>query len=175
MFAFLLTACGSVEGKAKEIKIGYQISAIFLLLKNNKDFENELKDKGYTITWSEFNTGISIMEALSSGSIDFANAGDTPALFALARGNDFRYIASEPDSFAAEGIVVRKDSNIKSLEDLKGKKVAFNNASIAQYLTIKALETVDLTVDDIETADLGPADANIAFEKGDVDVGRAHV
>lgn len=170
IFVLLLAGCGSSASSTKEIKIGYQKSATLLLLKENKDFENELKDKGYTITWSEFNTGISIMEALSSGSIDFANAGDMPALFALARGNDFRYIASEPDSSAAEGIVVRKDSNIKSLEDLKGKKVAFNNASIAQYLTIKALETVDLTVDDIETANLGPADANIAFEKGDVDV-----
>lgn len=166
----LLAACGAAAGETQEIKIGYQKSAGSLLLKDNKDFEDELKEKGYTITWSEFNTGISIMEALSAGSVDFANAGDMPALFALARGNDFRYIASQPDSAAAEGIVVGKDSGIESLEDLKGKKIAFNNASIAQYLTIKALETIDLTTDDIETVNLGPADANIAFEKGDVDV-----
>lgn len=170
MFAFLLTACGSVEGKSKEIKIGYQKSAISLLLKNNKDFENELKEKGYTITWSEFNTGISIMEALSAGSVDFASAGDMPALFALARGNDFRYIASQPDSAATEGIVVRKDSDIESLEDLRGKKVAFNNASIAQYLTLKALEKGGLTMDDVKATHLEPSEANIAFEKGDVDV-----
>lgn len=169
-FALLLGACGIAEGKSMEIKIGYQKSATSLLLKDNKDFENELKEKGYTITWSEFNTGISIMEALSAGSVDFASAGDMPALFALARGSDFKYIASQPDSATSEGIVVRKDSGIESLEDLKGKKVAFNNASIAQYLTLKALETVDLTIDDIETANLGPSDANIAFEKGDVDV-----
>lgn len=169
VFSILLTACGTAESKSKEIKIGYQKGATMLSLKDNKDFEKELQEKGYTITWSEFNTGSSILEALNAGSIDFSNAGDMPTLFALAKGSDFKLIASNPDSPATEGIVVGKDTDIESLEDLKGKKVAYNNASIAQYLIVKALETVDLTIDDIESVHLAPSDASIAFEKGDVD------
>ena len=87
----------------------------------------------------------------------------------LQKGSSFKYIASEPDSPASEGILVGKDSGIESLEDLKGKKVAFNNASIAQYLFVKSLDTVGLTIDDIEPVHLTPPDASIAFEKGDVD------
>src|SRR5699024_12864776 len=92
------------------------------------------------------------------------------ALLTLSRRNEFRYIASKSDSAATEGIVVRKDYDIESLEDLRGKKVAFNNASIAQYLTLKALEKGGLTMDDVKATHLEPSEANIAFEKGAVDV-----
>src|SRR5699024_5029397 len=42
-------------------------------------------------------------------------------------------------------------------------------ASISQYLTEKALDSVDLTIDDITSVHLDPSDASIAFEKGEVD------
>lgn len=171
VFALVLLAvgCSQAEGKQKEIKIGYQKGATMLTLKEREAFIDELEEEGYTVTWSEFNTGSSILEALHSGSIDFANAGDLPTLFSLAKGSDFQIIASEPDSPETEGIVVRPDAGIEKLEDLEGKRVAFNQASIAQYLTVKALETVDLTLDDITPVHLDPSDASIAFEKGDVD------
>ncbi|MFC5464105.1 aliphatic sulfonate ABC transporter substrate-binding protein [Lederbergia graminis] len=165
---FFLSACGA-DGDKKEIKIGYQKQAIMLTLKNSEELQKELKDLGYTITWSEFSTGSSIIEALNSGSIDFANAGDMPSLFALAKGSDFQFIASEASAPESEGILVGKDSGITSLSDLKGKKVAYNNASIAQYLLVKALATVDLTLEDITPVILTPPDASIAFEKGEVD------
>lgn len=165
----LVTGCAQAGGKQKEIKIGYQKGATLLTLKENETFINELEQEGYTVTWSEFNTGSSILEALNAGSIDLANAGDLPALFALAKGSDFQFIASEPDAPGTEGIIVHPDAGIERLEDLKGKRVAFNQASISQYLTIKALDTVDLTVDDIIPVHLDPSDASIAFEKGDVD------
>nr|WP_144923688.1 aliphatic sulfonate ABC transporter substrate-binding protein [Paenibacillus bovis] len=165
---FFLSACGA-DGDNKEIKIGYQKQAIMLTLKNSEELQKELKDLGYTITWSEFSTGSSIIEALNSGSIDFANAGDMPSLFALAKGSDFQFIASEASAPESEGILVGKDSGINSLADLKGKKVAYNNASIAQYLLVKALATVDLTLEDITPVILTPPDASIAFEKGEVD------
>jgi len=165
---FFLSACGA-DGDNKEIKIGYQKQAIMLTLKNSEELQKELKDLGYTITWSEFSTGSSIIEALNSGSIDFANAGDMPSLFALAKGSDFQFIASEASAPESEGILVGKDSGINSLADLKGKKVAYNNASIAQYLLVKALATIDLTLEDITPVILTPPDASIAFEKGEVD------
>ncbi|HEY9659956.1 MAG TPA: ABC transporter substrate-binding protein, partial [Allocoleopsis sp.] len=51
----------------------------------------------------------------------------------------------------------------------KGKRIAFQKASIGHYLTVKALEKVGLKLSDVESVYLPPADANAAFEKGSVD------
>lgn len=168
--SFVLVACStSSEGTKGDINIGYQKNGTSLTLKNNGEFQKELESLGYTVTWSEFNTGSSILEALNAGSIDFAGAGDIPSIFALDKGSDFQYIASEPSAPTTEGILVSGDSTIQSLEDLKGKKVAYNNASIAQYLLSKSLHSVGLSLDDIETVHLTPPDASLAFEKNEVD------
>jgi sulfonate transport system substrate-binding protein len=172
VFSLLLASCGKTEetsGKNKEINIGYQKNGTTLLLKHKQELQKELEKEGYKVTWSEFNTGSSILEALNAGSIDFAGAGDIPSIFALEKGSNFKYIASEPSSPSSEGILVRKDSGIKSLEDLKGKRIAFNKASIAQYLLTKALESVGLSMDDVEPVYLNPPEASIAFEQGEVD------
>ncbi|GGP12985.1 aliphatic sulfonate ABC transporter substrate-binding protein [Oceanobacillus neutriphilus] len=171
MLSLILAACGSSASGAKgEVNIGYQKGGPTLALKNSGEFQEELEELGYTVTWSEFNTGSSILEALNAGSIDLANAGDIPSIFALDKGSDFQYIASEPSAPETEGILVSEDSSIQSLEDLKGKRVAYNNASIAQYLLIKLLGSADLSMDDIETVNLNPPDASLAFEKGEIDV-----
>ena len=62
-----------------------------------------------------------------------------------------------------------KDSPIKTVADLKGKKVALNKGSNVHYLLVKALEKAGLNYSDIKTAFLPPADARAAFEKGAVD------
>lgn len=168
--SLLLIACSSSSGGSKDtINIGYQKNGTTLTLKSNGELEKALEELGYSVNWSEFNTGSSILEALSAGSIDFANVGDVPSIFALDKGSDFKYIGTEPAAPTSEGILVRDDSDIQSLEDLKGKKVAYNNASIAQYLLTKSLHSVGLTIDDIETVHLNPPDASLAFEKGEVD------
>ncbi len=169
LLALLLSACGSVEGKTKEINIGYQKNGTTLSLKKSEEFTSELAELGYKVTWSEFNTGSSILEALSTKSIDFAGAGDIPSLFALDKGSDFRYIGGEPDTPFSEGILAGKNTGIQTVEDLKGKRIAFNKASIAQYLLIKSLNNVGLTIDDVEPVILNPPEASIAFEQGQVD------
>lgn len=167
--SIILVGCSSSNAENKKVRIGYQKNGTTLLLKANGELESRLKELGYTVEWSEFNTGSSILEALNSGAIDFANASDAPSMMALSKGMDFKYIAGENSSPQTEGILVKNDGSIQSIEQLKGKKIAYNKASIAEYLLVSALATVNLTLDDIESVILNPADANIAFENGDVD------
>ncbi|MGG3623313.1 aliphatic sulfonate ABC transporter substrate-binding protein [Bacillus gobiensis] len=172
LFTLTLSACGSGNSNAETkgtIKIGYQKNGTTLLLKEKKELEKELNQDGYQVAWSEFSTASSILEALNAGSIDFANAGDAPSIMALSKGMDFKYIASEPSAPNTEGILVRGYSAIQSIKDLKGKKVAYNQASIAQYLLNQSLSSAGLTMDDVNSVILNPPDASIAFEKGDVD------
>ncbi|MBD8032290.1 sulfonate ABC transporter substrate-binding protein [Solibacillus merdavium] len=167
--SIILVGCSSSNAENKKVRIGYQKNGTTLLLKANGDLESRLKELGYSVEWSEFNTGSSILEALNSGAIDFANASDAPSVMALSKGMNFKYIAAENSSPQMEGILVKNNDAIQSIEQLKGKKIAYNKASISEYLLVSALATVNLTLDDVQSVILSPADANIAFENGDVD------
>jgi sulfonate transport system substrate-binding protein len=170
----LLNGCAAI-GRSdpapsnKVVKIGYQKSSMLLILKTKHILENDLSSLGYSVQWFEFSTGMSVMEALHTGNIDFGVAGDAPSLFALAKNMSFVYVASEPSSPQSEGILVKKDSAIRTLADLKGKKVAYNKASISQYLLQKALSSAGLRLEDIQSVYLNPPDASVAFANGSVD------
>ncbi len=62
-----------------------------------------------------------------------------------------------------------KESPIKTVADLKGKKVALNKGSNVHYLLVKVLEKAGVKYSEIEPTFLAPADARAAFEKGAVD------
>jgi len=174
-FVFFLSACSGSASTAdsdqnsETIRIGYQKNGTTLLLRQNEQLEQALNEKGYTVEWSEFNTASSVLEALNADSVDFANAGDAPSVMALSRGMDFQFIVTEPSSPDREAILIPEDSTIQSIKDLKGKKIAYNQASIAQYLLAKALEAEGLTLDEVESVYLPPSDASIAFANGEVD------
>jgi sulfonate transport system substrate-binding protein len=64
---------------------------------------------------------------------------------------------------------VPKDSPIKSVADLKGKKIAFNKGANVHYLVVKVLEKAGIKYSDVTPVFLAPADARAAFERGSVD------
>lgn len=161
-------APAAAPGKA--LRIGYQKSSTILnLLKNRRQLEQRFGDNSVVVTWNEFVAGPQMLEALNVGSIDIAYTGETPPVFAQAAGAPLLYFAFEPNGPQAEAILVQKDSPIKTVADLKGKKVALNKGSNVHYLLVKALEDAGLKYTDIETAFLPPGDARPAFEQKAVD------
>lgn len=155
---------------SKALRIGYQKSSTILnLLKNRRQLEQRFDGNSVAVTWNEFVAGPQMLEALNVGSIDIAYTGETPPVFAQAAGAPLLYFAFEPNGPKAEAILVQKDSPIKTVADLKGKKVALNKGSNVHYLLVKALEDAGLKYTDIETAFLPPGDARPAFEQKAVD------
>lgn len=165
--------CGSskasVASKKSVVNIGYQKASVLSVLKVRGDLEKKFSSKGIKVKWFEFSTGLSLLEALNSGNIDVGNAGDAPTVFAQAKGIKLLYAASEPASPESEGILVPKNSSIKTISDLKGKKVAYAKASISQYLLIQTLAKAGLTINDVVSKQLPPPDARAAFDSGSVD------
>lgn len=153
----------------KVIRIGYQKYGNVILLKNKGTLEGKLAEIGYKPVWSEFPSGPPLLEALNAGAIDFGHAGEAPPIFAQAAAAEFVYVAHEPPAPRGEAILVPKDSPIKSVAELKGKKVALNKGSNVHYLLVKALEKAGVAYSDIELAFLAPADARAAFQSGQVD------
>ncbi|WP_407166935.1 sulfonate ABC transporter substrate-binding protein [Bradyrhizobium sp. ORS 111] len=160
---------GASYGQDKVVRIGYQKYGKLVLLKSKGSLEQKLKAAGYTAVWTEFPSGPPLLEALNVGAIDFGNTGEAPPIFAQAAGAPIQYVAYEPAAPKGEAILVPKDSPIKSIAELKGKKIALNKGSNVHYLLVKALEQAGVKYSEIEPVFLAPADARAAFERGAVD------
>ena len=111
-----------------------------------------------------------MLEALNVGALELsADVADTVPVFAQAAGAKLTYIAQEAPSPTAQAILVKTSSPLKSVAELKGKKVAVTKAAGVHFLLIAALSKAGLKFSDIEPAYLTPADGRAAFEKGAVD------
>jgi sulfonate transport system substrate-binding protein len=151
------------------LRIGYQKYGTLTLLKGRGTLEKRLAAKGIDVKWTEFPAGPVLLEGLNVGSIDFGTVGEAPPIFAQAAGANLVYVGNEPPSPASEAIVVPRDSQVRSLADLKGKKIALNKGSNVHFLLVRALEKAGIGYKDIEAVFLPPADARAAFERGSVD------
>ncbi|MDR7336046.1 sulfonate ABC transporter substrate-binding protein [Roseateles asaccharophilus] len=152
------------------LRIGFQKSASLLTLqKSNGSLEKKLAPLGATVKWVEFPAGPQLLEGLNLGAVDVGFVGEAPPIFAQAAGAKFVYIGFDPAAPEAEAIVVPKGSAIKSVAELKGRKVALNKGSNVHYLLVKALEKNGLKFTDVQAVYLPPADARAAFERGAVD------
>ncbi|QQC67443.1 sulfonate ABC transporter substrate-binding protein [Paraburkholderia ginsengisoli] len=153
----------------KVLRIGYQKSGLLAVLKAQGSLDEKLKPLGYTVKWFEFPAGPQLLEALNADSVDFGSTGAPPPVFAQAGGVRFVYVGAEPSGPHAEAILVRSDSTLRNVADLKGKRVALQKGSSSNYLLLEALKKAGLQYEDIRPVYLAPADARAAFESGSVD------
>jgi len=161
--------CAQAEpARPGELRIGFQKGSFNLvMLKSLALLDKHLP--GTPVKWVEFPAGPQLLEALALGSIDFGGVGDSPPVFAQAAGKDLLYVGAEPAKPRSSALLVKPESAIKTLPDLKGKRVATQKGSSAHYLLVQAVRRAGLQWTDITPIYLPPADARAAFEKGAVD------
>lgn len=164
------TAGRAFAAEPEKLRIGFQKSStLTIFLKSRGTLEKALAPLKVEVQWHEFTSGLPLLEALNIGAVDLsADVADAVPPFALAAGAKLTYYAIETPSPQAQAIVVRKDSPVTSIAQLKGQKVAFAKGAGAHYLILEALAQSGLTIKDIEPAYLTPADGRAAFEGGNV-------
>ncbi|MBV7454407.1 aliphatic sulfonate ABC transporter substrate-binding protein [Acidovorax sp. sif1233] len=172
--AALSSGLAAAQGKPETLqtlRIGLQKSStLTTILRTRGTLEQLLAPLNVKVTWHEFTSGLPLLEALNLGNIDVsADVADTVPVFAQAAGANLTFVAQESPSPSAQAIVVRADSPIKTVADLKGKKIGFAKAAGVHFLLIAALEKSGLAFKDIEPAYLTPADGRAAFERGAID------
>ncbi|RYF71152.1 MAG: sulfonate ABC transporter substrate-binding protein [Comamonadaceae bacterium] len=150
------------------LRIGHQ-KGWLALLKGRGTLEKRLTPLGVKVTWIEFNAGPVQLEALNVGSIDFGDVGEAPPIFAQAAGAPLVYAGATVPRPALEAVIVPKASPIRSVAELKGKRVALNKGSNVHYFLVKLLQKHGLQYADVQPVFLAPADARAAFERGAVD------
>jgi sulfonate transport system substrate-binding protein len=127
------------------------------------------KDLPYKIEWSEFPAAAPILEALNAGALDFGYTGDLAFLTVYAAGAPIKAIGGTRSDARTQAILVRKDSPIKTIADLRGKRLAGTRGGWGQFLIDATLEKAGAGINDATFAPLGPVDAKIALVAGSID------
>jgi sulfonate transport system substrate-binding protein len=165
--ATALSSRARAEG-AKEIRIGYQKNGVLVIARQQASLEKHFNPQGIDVKWVEFSSGPPMMEAMNIGSVDYGAVGDSPPVFAQAAGAAIVYAAGQPIT-NGQGILIPRDSTIRTIGDLKDKRIGFTKGSSAHNIVLQTLEKAGLTYADITPVYLTPPDAGPAFANGSID------
>jgi sulfonate transport system substrate-binding protein len=161
---------GEVQAQAelREIRIGYQKNGVLVIARQQATLEKHFAQQGIAVKWVEFSSGPPMLEAMNVGSVDYGAVGDSPPVFAQSAGAAIVYAAGQPIT-NGQGILVQANSPIRTIADLKGKRVGFTKGSSAHNIILQTLEKAGLAYADITPVYLTPPDAGPAFANGGID------
>ena len=137
LFFAQTSPAAEVDGLAL-VRIGYQKYGSLNVVKAQGTFDQEMAQRGIKVQWIQFPAGPQLLEGVNVGSIDIGHSGEAPPIFAEAAGTPFVYLGSQPPYPVGEAILVPKNSPIKTVADLKGKKIALNKGSNVHSLSFSA-------------------------------------
>ena len=163
------TSQTSHSANVTTVTVGYQKGDPFDIAKQRGEFVKKMKAKGYQVVWKQFTDGSALIQALKAGSIDYARLGDSPPVSAQASGTKLTYIAAGSSKAKGSAIVIKKNSSISSIKQLKGKKVAYTKGTASEYMLLRALEKAGMSKSDITWVNMAQSAASVAFAKGKVD------
>ncbi|MER5866445.1 NrtA/SsuA/CpmA family ABC transporter substrate-binding protein [Kitasatospora sp. NPDC002040] len=176
-----LAACGSSAGdggaaagdRAGQIEVRIPEdgnSGLLALAKKDGSLAKALAKVNAKVAW----TGTAgpfapAAQQLDADALDFAQGSITSATAALAQSPGFKLFAAVAPDQLGEGILVKNDSPIKTVQDLVGKKIAVWHGGTSEYLLLKALKQNDIPVDRVERVYLQPNQIAPVFNSGQVD------
>ena len=123
----------------------------------------------FHVSWFDFTSGPPMLEAMASGSVDVGGVGDAPPVFAASGGEAVEIVGARTTTGDQDAVVVPKNSPITSIQQLKGKKIAYGSGSSANYNLLTVLTKAGLTTKGVTLVNLQPAEALPAFASGSVD------
>jgi sulfonate transport system substrate-binding protein len=181
--ALVLAGCGtsdaddkadSADGsdKTTTVKIGVLNGSdtALAIARSSGELDSTLATANATAEYAgPFPAFVPAAEAIKAGAVDVTIGGLLSWVGAVSADPELAVFAYQPDLGTQEGIVATGDSGIATVADLKGKKIAYNQAGTGEYLVRKALAEQGLSWDDVEAVNLPPADAATAFASGKVD------
>lgn len=142
----------------------------FVIFRNLGLLQKEFEKEGIEVEFLTFDGGSAASVALGSGELDFMYTGNNPALRLAARGADVKAIGLSSWVPQNESqVLVPVDSPAQTLQDLKGKRVAYLTGTVRHSVFSKALESVGLSTADVQSFNLGIENSGPALARGDID------
>ena len=126
-------------------------------------------DTPYRIDWRELNNGVLHIEAIHGDALDLGSGSEIPAVFAARQKASVRFVAVTHEDLNNQATLARGDTDIRTLADLKGRRVGYVRATTSHYYLARQLAEAGLSFADIQATALTPADGLSAFARGDLD------
>ncbi|MFC7443235.1 aliphatic sulfonate ABC transporter substrate-binding protein [Laceyella putida] len=166
----VISSSSQSDPAPKEIRLGYQVSPNAELLAKALGLL-EKKYPNIKINWIKFDSGRDVNTAIASGSIDFGLVGTPPGAIGIAKGLPCQVFYLHDVIGESEALVVKKSSGIKSLKDLKGKKIATTFSSTSHFSLLGALKTEGMNPEKekVTILDMQPPDIYAAWKRNDID------
>ncbi|MFD5556349.1 ABC transporter substrate-binding protein [Streptomyces sp. NPDC127068] len=172
-----LAACGAAEGDSAGdgdtvvVRIpDPKNSGVLALGKKDGSLDKALAKVGARVEWTGSSGPFApAAQALNAGQLDVATGSITSGVTALTQKPGFKLFSATTPDGSGEGILVRKDSGIKTVKDLAGRKVAVNQGGTGEYLLLKALARHGVPAQDVERVYLRPDQTASVYKTGQVD------
>jgi sulfonate transport system substrate-binding protein len=131
------------------------------------------KDTPYGVEFADFSGGAAVIEALRSGAADIGSIGEAPVPIAVDSGvTDLVTIGLQANPGTSGGyfLVAKPGSGIDSIEDLRGKRVAYPPGSGRHMVTAALLKQHGLNLQtDVQPVELAGAEVVPTFAAGAVE------
>lgn len=128
-----------------------------------------LADTPYKVEAAEFASGNLVVEAINGGALELGLMSQVPVAFAAAGKANVSVLAVVTENLNLQALLVPAGSTVKSITELKGKKVGYVRATTTHYFLARMLEKAGMSFSDIEGVALTPADGLAAFNQGSLD------
>lgn len=173
LFSLLIAASclafsAAAGAQAKPLRIGFQTGDINVLLMYANQAGLFTKN-GVEVKLTPFPAGPAMLPALAAAEIDFAWMGEFPAVTGYSNAMPIEVLMMERLDFTNVRLVVNPAAGIKTVADLKGKKVAVSVGSTSHNHLLRALAQAGLKQEDVTIVNLSPANMPPAYAAGQVD------
>lgn len=170
----LLGAAGSRDAMAagrgpSRVRLDYAAyNPVSLVLKERGLLEQALKKQNIQVEWVLSQGSNKALEYLAARRIDFGSTAGAAAFVGRANGAPIKaiYVYSKPEWTA---LVVRNGSKLRTVRDLKGRRVAANRGTDPYIFLLRTLDRNGLAPRDVTIVQLSHADGKAALERGSVD------
>ncbi|MEC5397358.1 aliphatic sulfonate ABC transporter substrate-binding protein [Uliginosibacterium sp. H1] len=154
----------------QEIRLGYSsINPETRIAKDKGWIEEALKPKGVTVKWVESLGSNKSLEFLRGKAVDIASTSSASAFLARANGTPIKFVYWTGRNAHGAPILVRHDAPYKSINDLRGKKIAATPGTGPYISLIAALHKHGLTDKDVDIVSLQHAQGRLALAAGRVE------
>jgi taurine transport system substrate-binding protein len=151
-----------------QLRIGYQvIPNAELLVKVMGTAEKAFPNS--KVNWKSFDSGRDVNTAMAANGLDLGLVGSTGTSIGIANGLPYRVYFLHDVIGDNEALVVK--GNIKTLADLRGRKVAVPFGSTTHFSLLSALQELGLSSNELTILDMQPPDMLAAWQRGDIDAG----
>ncbi|WP_105975284.1 ABC transporter substrate-binding protein [Streptomyces geranii] len=121
-------------------------------------------------SWANIGAGPDVINAFRAGSLDVANNAGIPPIQAHYQGYDAKIVAINVTRKPNYLFATKPGSDIRSVADFKGRKLAFSQGQAQGVVLLRALKEAGLAYDDVDLVPLTSNQFLTALQSGQVDI-----